>query len=91
MDPTFLRSAHREYFLDGRGRLRLAFCEKGFIGHSPEVSFLLLSFFSDKKIQTCKGAQPEYFKYRYPNKVELEMTSNKLWWFRNYFKCLADF
>lgn len=39
MDPTFSKTAHREFFLDAIGRLRVAFCAKGFVGHSPEVPF----------------------------------------------------
>ena len=105
MDPTFAKTAHREFFLDAVGRLRVAFCAKGFVGHSPQVLFLIKPFkavLGDLKQQecpinifkTCEGRDLGYMKHRKPSgsqKKDMDITNHKLWWFRNYFKCAADY
>lgn len=58
MDPTFSKTAHREFFLDAIGRLRVAFCAKGFVGHSPEVPFLKIRSFEAVADDLKEGKSP---------------------------------
>ena len=80
MDPQFKHKAHREWFIDSVGKLRIGKCTKSLIEHKPE---------------TCDGRSEKYQKYRDPKdpndkKIE-EEKNDQLWFYRNYLKCAIRF
>jgi len=78
-DPLFTQIAHREYFLDATGQLRIAVCPSNWVKHDNGVG--------------CNGRQEDYQNVRKPPGNELIVLKNKineLWYQRNYLKCFVD-
>ena len=63
-----------------------------------EIEFLYSRVFSEEigighDSGSCTGRNPEYNKKRLPmgnDKIELQKTIDKLWYQRNYLKCVVD-
>jgi len=74
-DGEFQRVAHKEFFADGLGELKIAFCSNISVDH--EHSCLRSS------------AAEEYQKYRKPDEDEIAHI-NRAWFHRSNFKCIAE-
>jgi hypothetical protein len=97
MDPQFEQKAHREFFIDSVGKLRIAYCNMFVVGHRQE-------HYPSKCIDNDKT---EYNDRRFPTGQDktgfsciktsvydflvLERRINELWFYRNNLKCYKDF
>lgn len=74
-DGTFERIAHKEFFTDGIGKLKIAFCSNIAVKHDH---------------QCLRPAQAEqYQKYRNPNELEYAHI-DRSWYHRSNFKCISE-
>lgn len=74
-DGNFERIAHKEFFTDGIGKLKIAFCSNIAVKHDH---------------QCLRPAQAEqYQKYRNPNELEYAHI-DRSWYHRSNFKCIAE-
>ncbi|CAG5109673.1 Oidioi.mRNA.OKI2018_I69.chr2.g4187.t1.cds [Oikopleura dioica] len=83
MDPQFEQKAHREFFIDSIGRLRIAYCNTFVVGHRGAE-------YSSKCVDNDKT---EYNSRRFPSgrsKTDLLNRIDALWFYRNNFKCYKD-
>ena len=79
MDPKFRQRAHREWFLDGFGFLRIAQCDVANVKHAAEE---------------CNGHTKEYMKFRGKlgkkrASDEIDLTNRKLWHYRSNINCIG--
>ena len=78
MDPKFRRKAHKEWFLDGLGFLRVARCDVANVKHAPEE---------------CDGRNKAYQKYRGKlgkTYDDSDILNDKLWHYRSYIDCIKN-
>ena len=80
MDPQFKRKAHREWFLDGLGYLRIAKCFISPIKHA---------------FAECDGRSKAYMKFRgkigkKDESEETQMSNRRLWHYRSAFNCMHN-
>ncbi|CBY08652.1 unnamed protein product [Oikopleura dioica] len=80
MDPHFITTGHKEFFIDSIGKLRIAECNSVVVSHDPEG---------------CDGRTEEYNQYRFPEKTpelqsEYEERVTRLWHHRSFIKCYQE-
>ncbi|CAG5080152.1 Oidioi.mRNA.OKI2018_I69.PAR.g9488.t1.cds [Oikopleura dioica] len=80
MDPHFITTGHKEFFIDSIGKLRIAGCSDVVITHDP---------------QGCDGRTEEYAQYRFPERTpeleeEYEERVTRLWHHRSFIKCYEE-
>lgn len=79
MDPVFSQRAHREFFLDGIGHLRVARCAVAPIQHDSG--------------RGCEGRTKTYMSFRgRPKRLrtdDVDTQNRDYWFFRSYFNCVS--
>ena len=74
-DGAFARVAHKEFFTDGLGKVKVAFCSNISVNHDH---------------QCLRPAQAEeYDKFRKPDEKELGHI-DRTWFTRSNFKCISE-
>merc|ERR1712050_297644 len=74
-DGLFKRISHKEFFLDGLGRLKIAQCSNIEINHDHSC------------ISTAQ--KKFYLKYREPDKEEFDFI-DQTWFYRSNLQCIAE-
>ncbi|XP_077185275.1 beta-1,4 N-acetylgalactosaminyltransferase 1 isoform X3 [Paroedura picta] len=79
-DPRLSRIGHLEFFIDGLGMLHVGSCSNVVVDHASKIKLPWLRTDSEK----------QYAKFRYPNSSDNSiLTKQRLFYFKNRFKCMT--
>ena len=88
-DGLFRRISHKEFFLDGLGRLKIAHCSNLAIGKN-QISFFLIKISLGHNHQCLTPNQRKnYMSFREPGAEELDFI-DRTWFMRSNLQCISE-
>jgi len=82
-DPVFGQRGHREYFLDGVGKLRAAWCSPPETKHDHACVKGKDDFVDEYKAKRAGGGSDK-------EKKEFNVQIHAYWWYRSYAQCMSE-
>ena len=93
-DPNFDKKGHKEFFIDARGQLRIAWCKKPMVKHmndcTPEENY---EKYLSERLGGKYGSEKGHFSqqiFRKNSSLVYRNWLGELWYFRNHIKCSAE-
>jgi hypothetical protein len=82
-DPIFAQRGHREYFLDGLGKLRAAWCGPPQTKHDHACVKGKDKFVDEYKEKRAGGGSVQ-------EKKHFNVQIHAYWWYRSYAQCMSE-